>query len=233
MGTAGLANAAQPMRPVALTTTVRVEVGAAGQVVSAIADEKLTPALVDPVLAGARALRFGLPAEASSSGVTFVQIRVCVAPVGDGAAVATQYLANGPRAVDYPPPAYPMSAAKAGRSGDFKVTLQVGADGKPTLEAIRDASGATVRSDFRQSIAEWVPRLRYEPEQLAGKPVATRVEVPLSFEVFGSQRSLAVDLERKRKESDTSDLCQRAMDEQKPAPVAVALDSPFVLRTGT
>ena len=233
MTVAANANAASELQPVALTTTVRVEVGTDGLVTDAVADGKLPPVLLQAVARDARALRFQIPKDgAFSSGVTFVQMRVCLAPVGQDLSVATQYLSNGPRRQMETTPRYPIDAARRGKGGDFKVVMQVAADGAATVESISNLDGGEMPAAFAGSIREWVASLRYEPELVSGQPVATRVEMPLEFRMLGKQTSLAAELDRQKQEAAMSSVCQRAMGDRAPAPVPVALDSPFVLVPG-
>lgn len=227
------AGASEP-QPVMFTTTVRVEVGGDGRVTDARPDEKLPTALHSTVLQGARALRFQVPKdEAYSSGVTFVQMRVCMAPAGQDLAVATQYLSNGPRRQTDAAPRYPADAARGGKGGDFKVVMHVAADGEATVESISNLAGGSIPAVFKSSIRDWVASLRYDPELVSGQPVATRVEMPIVYRAPGSKESLASELERRRQEAAMGDVCRRATGGRADQPpMQVALDSPFVLHAG-
>ncbi|MDN5780464.1 MAG: energy transducer TonB [Luteimonas sp.] len=126
---------------------------------------------------------------------TGLLIRVLVDELADGS--VTLRLADaqtGPTALSLAPPAYPMEAARGGVSAMVKVTVQVNADGSPTIGEIAYESSAAGRSsDYRKvfvaSATEAVKHWKFRPEVVAGRVVpGSSVSIPIDY-CLGSSTS--------------------------------------------
>lgn len=81
-------------------------------------------------------------------------------------------------AVKTPPPAYPLELACQGVSGTVTLTLNVGADGRPTDVRISNGSG----NDALDQIAvDGVQDWEFRPATRNGVAIEQRMEVPLNF----------------------------------------------------
>ena len=135
-----------------------------------------------------------------------------------------------------PHPPYPASALRSGISGHFDVKMKVQPDGTMRLDEIETRQGgAQAKRAFAESIGAWVAALRYEPETVAGKAVATSVSVPLEFNSDPiSARQWKAEEEKMRASEAQSDACQLAFGrERNRRPESVVLNSPFAVTPGS
>lgn len=107
-----------------------------------------------------------------------MQLVACTGGGADRETEAQAPAATQPRAVDTPPPDYPLQYACAGIGGEVTLVVQI------------DASGATadVRVQYRSRHPELdaaaiaaVRTWRFKPATNRGQPVATRIRVPVKF----------------------------------------------------
>lgn len=77
-----------------------------------------------------------------------------------------------------PPPEYPASALRSGRSGVVVLSVQVDADGRPTRVRVSQRSGTR---ELDRAAVEAVRRWRFRPAQANGQAVPGEVEVPIEF----------------------------------------------------
>ena len=143
--------------------------------------------------------------------------------------LAVEYGWNGPGYADgryfHPAPRYPIDAAKRDKVGAFRVVLKVGTDGRATVDTIEVESGQLRL--FEDALHSWVAQLRYVPEEIDGKPVATRVAIPVEFSM-GGQLSPRQRMRQEREAKRHSSECVAAMSgDKEEAPQPVVLDSPF------
>ncbi len=120
-----------------------------------------------------------------------------VEPIGSGAAAARQESpaasapAPGARqttAVErtyYVAPAYPKSAEKDGLSGEVRVRLTVGTEGRVKAAEIVSSMPAGI---FDQSVMAAVIRWRFKPPQVEGRAVETTTIVSVVFKPAGGAR---------------------------------------------
>ena len=83
-----------------------------------------------------------------------------------------------PPTTPLPPPMYPAQALKQGIGGTVILQIDVGADGKPTHVVVDRANPPGVFDDAAVAAAK---RWRFDPKLQDGHPVATRVQVPITF----------------------------------------------------
>ncbi len=108
----------------------------------------------------------------------------------------------------------------------------VEADGRVTLERIERTDEAKARrtDPFDKTIREWVARLRYQPEELAGKAVRTRIEVPVTFTMGGARSAGALKKELLENATQSPE-CRMAASKMVEGLHPVSVDSPFKLLT--
>lgn len=220
---------------VVFQTVARVAVDADGRPEQVQGAARLPPPLrqfVESTVAG-WAFEPATTAGVAVSGVTWVQMSVCAIPEGDGFALSARYVANGPASVNgvtlVDAPRYPREALHAGVSGKIGVTYTVEADGSATMDSIEypEENEKRLRRYFEQPLQEWVSGMRFEPEELDGRPVATKVRMPVEFTLGlpHSKRERA----RVRREWRGSPECLAAEGRQSMGQLAAA-ESPFRLR---
>ena len=216
---------------VAFNASVRVEVDAAGKPVRVEAPADLPEsirAFIEKRVASwqyAPAKAHGLPASA----VTFVRVGACAIPAGNGYRMGLDFKGNGPGLVNagpwfMPPPQYPKEMQRRGAEGMFKVTYAIQADGKTRITAIEPAEGTLGRvvKPFREALTDWIEGLHYQPEQVAGIPVATEMSFPVSFMLSSGNGPRTNEEYRKELEvrAMTSKECIAASAPAGPLPIA-------------
>ncbi|WP_394541067.1 energy transducer TonB [Lysobacter enzymogenes] len=82
------------------------------------------------------------------------------------------------RAVDTPPPDYPLEIGCDQVGGKVVLQLTVGAEGKPTRAHVLTSSGVP---ELDAAATKGVQRWRFEAATRNGKPVATDIQVPVTF----------------------------------------------------
>lgn len=220
---AGSAAASEPKPDelVVFSSNARVEVDATGNVVDVQEDPALPAAIGQALDANVRGWKFKPPVRdgVPVGGVTYVRLGACAAPIESGGYhLAFQYEGNGPLKLDFPVPRYPMEALKARAEGDFVVTYRVNADGTAAVETIEGP-----RSDlehFKHGLHAWVASFRHEPELVGGQAVATRIRIPVEF-------NLDIGSSDRKGTRPKSPSCQIALGRAADSDRAVALDSPF------
>jgi len=82
------------------------------------------------------------------------------------------------RAVDTPPPDYPAEIGCDQIGGKVVLQLTVGPEGKPTKATVLTSSKTRALDD---AAVKAVQRWRFEAATRNGKPVATDIQVPVTF----------------------------------------------------
>ncbi|MDR3406119.1 MAG: TonB family protein [Chthoniobacter sp.] len=77
-----------------------------------------------------------------------------------------------------PKPPYPPEARRLGQQGRVLLEVQVSADGRAAGVSVKRSSGFPVLDN---AAVQGVQRWTFEPARVAGVPVASRAEVPVSF----------------------------------------------------
>ena len=222
---------------VAFKATVRVEVDAAGKPVKVEAPADLPEAIrafVEKRVASwdyAPARQDGTPVPA----VTYVKVGACAVPLPDGKgfSLGVDFKGNGPKlahaAERLPPPYYPDEARRRGAEGTFKVSYTIQPDGSARLDAIEPLEGGNwALKQLRGALTDWVGQLRYQPEQVNGQAVATRMSMPVEFRLGnggGTPRWLADYRQQLQQRVIASSECKLASGEDM-APMPLAQDSP-------
>jgi hypothetical protein len=227
---------AMAAEPVAFRADARVEVGADGMPTKVEASADLPEGIRRFIEQKVATWQFTPPARDGvvSAGVTFLSLGACAVPTEGGYRMGIDLKGNGPKHAGgawMTPPRLPIAALRSAGKLQHVVTYIVEPDGKATLEDIEFSEPAFRRRfGIESSIQTWVASLRFVPEQLAGKPVRTRMRATLTTVVTekGIPRDLRQDL---RKRAERSPECQVAATGDGMLPVAV--DSPIrVLTSG-
>jgi periplasmic protein TonB len=86
-----------------------------------------------------------------------------------------------PKLTYSPDPVYPEKERKSGHEGTVVLSVVVGRDGSP-----RDVKvSRTLGREFDQAAIDAVESWRFSPGTKNGKPVATRINVQVSFRIYG------------------------------------------------
>lgn len=229
-----------PPRLTVLAAQTRVQVDHEGRVVGVRPDPELPDAINQAIRNTVVQWRFrppmkdGLPVD----GVTFLQVNACAVPEGANFRLSVAYRGNGPARVGDDKPQFPRAAMLRGLSAKLRLDFTVLTDGSARvdrLDFIESPKDRRTGNDFLQSVRTWIEKSRFEPEQLGGVPVETKVSGPVSFmssneRVYSrAEAAKKIDHEQQAWAAD-QDACKAAMaTERKPADHPVAVDSPFQL----
>jgi TonB family protein len=112
---------------------------------------------------------------------TALRLKLRAEPQGESLAVRIEDASTGAHASTLPP-RYPEAAARAGAEAAVVATVAVAADGAVSVESLdvrtnRSRFGEQFGRATRAAIAGWT----FEPERVGGHPVATRMQVPVTF----------------------------------------------------
>ena len=170
------------------------------------------------------AMRNGTPQPAT----TYVQVGACAVPEGKGYRLAVDFKGNGPRLADGKPmlpPPYPHAPLVREVGGDFEVIIAIGADGQASPESIKPLQqSARWNREFESVLAPWVRRMRFDPEVVDGRTVASRMRVPVTFVIGGGSREEM--REKRQQDALGKDECRIASGRVSGLQ-PVALDSPI------
>jgi hypothetical protein len=162
----------------------KVSIGADGRVTEATLVEKRVPASIEAaVLARVKGWRFDPVIENGMAvpAVTYAAFFACAIKSGDGYDLAVKYLDNGPlleRGSFFEPQPVVSEYSKAQQTITVKLTILP--TGRAQLQDVVMVDvDPRIDSDLRISIKHWLEDMRYTPEQVGGKPVATAMEWPL------------------------------------------------------
>lgn len=220
--------------PTVVFAQVALDVDATGRVVKAEPDAQLAPVLQEPARKVAMGWRFAPITERGQAvaGTTYANMRLCLMPDGDGFNVVADLAGNGPGNVPgqrtplLPPP---PKGLRDGVEVSGKVRYQVMPDGRATLQSAELSDPSQQARDgttWRRHVSQWLSKRRFMPEVVDGKPVATLVDLPLTFElhrtgsVLEAQRKVAEKHVEHRRQ-----VCRATAEEDRNR--AVAVDSRF------
>lgn len=191
---------------VAFNASVRVEVDAAGKPVKVEAPADLPEAIRGFIEKRVASWQYqpGKIEGRPQASTTYVSVKACAVPVAEGYRLGLDFDGNGPRRAGdqrLDPPVYPRLAHRAGTEATFVLILQADADGRTELAAIEhaDISGRAGAGEFEPLLRRWAKGVRFDLEQVAGKPVPTRVRMPVLFSMGQRQdrKALAAELQAK------------------------------------
>ena len=149
-------------------------------------------------------------------------------------ALSARYTGNGPApvsgAVLADPPQYPVNALRSGVEGNMQVIYTVQPDGSATLDSITypEQEEKRMQRYFDRSLREWVSAMRYQPEEVDGRPIATRHRTPVEFSLGQPLTRRQAEKQVRRGWQDSAE-CLAAEGRQPQGQQAIA-QSPFVLR---
>lgn len=84
-----------------------------------------------------------------------------------------------PEPISSPAPRYPRMALRRGERGTVMVSVEVGPDGVPGAVEVATSSGSRL---LDRAAVDAVRRWRFRPAMAGERPVAARVQVPISFQ---------------------------------------------------
>ncbi|RPE81736.1 energy transducer TonB [Vulcaniibacterium tengchongense] len=100
-------------------------------------------------------------------------------------------------AVETPPPDYPEQLACDDIGGKVVLALTIGAEGSPTSVRLVQSSNVP---ELDRAAQEGVRRWRFRPATIGGKPVESKLQVPVTFTppVERPQSCFVLDEQRRR-----------------------------------
>jgi hypothetical protein len=224
---------------VAFPAEAKVTLDAAGKPISVEPSADLPAPIRDFIRQRVATWRFSPPEQDGVTGpaVTYLRLGACAIPQADGNyRLAVDFKDNGPLYANGPmmrPPPYPKDALVHRIGATAVVTFVVGVDGLATVEGIEYQDRSNHRRDgIDAALRDWVRGMHYEPEQLAGHAVRTRIRVPVVFSITGPEDSSLDALREKASErAAQSEECRLAAgDAAQPEGLRpVALNSPVRL----
>ncbi|MBP1474983.1 energy transducer TonB [Frateuria sp. MAH-13] len=198
-----------------------LDVDAAGQVARVDLPATLPPVLGEPARASIRRWRFKPPVRAGQpvTARTYAWVDLDLVKRLDGTyGVAVSFIKNGP-ALALQAPRWPMEQG----GGSLTMAAVVQPDGSLTDPALvaSDFSSPLARKAFARAVEEAVRHSRALPELVDGKPVATRVRIPIAFRTASPS-----DVGEARADASAAQPAAPASESPDLAGQAIALDSP-------
>ncbi|MBZ5667086.1 MAG: TonB family protein [Acidobacteriia bacterium] len=114
--------------------------------------------------------------------------------VGGGSALI------GPRTIYSPEPEYTEEARQARREGTCVVSFIVGLDGKPSHIVVTKKLGM----GLDQKAVEAVSKSRFEPARRYGRPVMIRLNLSVSFKLYGAGSAKILELTQRANTGDAA-----------------------------
>jgi TonB family protein len=105
----------------------------------------------------------------------------------------------GPTALSLTPPAYPMDAVRSGVTALVRVTVEVNADGSPTISEVTYEGSPASRSAYHSkafvdSATKAVMQWKFRPELVAGKVVSgPSIRIPINYCLSQTESSVCND----------------------------------------
>lgn len=224
---AGATQAEGTKEPVLFPATARITLDAEGVPQAVQASSRLPVPVREAVEARVKQWRFE-PAMVDGEarpGITHVRLQACAIPQPDGGLrVGMDYQGNGPGyandAVRLPRLPYPPAAMRSGAQAEIDLNVLIGEDGLATVQSMKATRGSV--KDFKAVLEAWVAVMRYVPEEVDGRRIATRMRIPVAF----SFEERSVRRERQTAAARTRE-CMAAAGQPENPTDPVALDSPF------
>ena len=122
------------------------------------------------------------------------------------------------------PPAYPITPAQRGYSAELRLLLDIDEHGKVAsarvVEYQSDSRDKWMRADFEKAGMKAIQSWAFEPEQVAGRPLSSTINVPVRF---------CIEVKGWCEKQETA---RRAAGQAMSMDEAVALDSAVKIRKG-
>lgn len=221
-----------PPKVVSFIAEARVEVDESGTLVKVEAAQDLPEGVrtfIEQQLKTWKYVRRHREGETGNA-ATWVSLGACAVPVANGGyTMGLAYHGNGPRIAGGG--MWTVSnglfhaVSKAQTAGRLDIRFVVGADGKATVESVDGATDGRIRKLMRPAIEDWLERMRFDPEVIGGRPVATRQTLPLEFKQGDGRRPTREDLQAHAMESAQCKRAAAAGQAVGPGMRAVAVDS--------
>ncbi|HVF36059.1 MAG TPA: TonB family protein [Candidatus Saccharimonadia bacterium] len=190
VATASFAAPAETNLPDSLDVRADLSVSAEGKIVKLEFVEDLSPELEQFLRERVQswsikpARRDGRPV----GGDTALYLRLSIEPAGKDVLVRVARASTGPRYATTTPPMYPAVAITRRHQALVYVTADIRADGTVSAVSSRMLAGKGSRMAFLTAAERSVLRWRFVPERVDGLPVATRVQIPMAFQLSGMPR---------------------------------------------
>lgn len=217
-------------KPVAFTAEARVEVDPDGTLVKVEAAQDLPESIRTFIEQQLKTWKYVRRHREDMTGnaATWVYLNACAVPApGGGYTMGLAFHGNGPRIAGggkWPVPRFLFIAvSKAQVAGRVDVHFVVKPDGTATFESMEGWQDARTRKPMRSAIEQWIEDLRFEPEEIGGRPVATRETVPLVIKL--GDRTTSDDLRDKAMQSPQCKQAAAAGQAIAPSLGSVAVDS--------
>ena len=164
----------------------KVSVGADGRVTDVVLVESEVSSTVKSIVVNNLKRWQFVPVLANGVAVpalTYVDFSACAIPSGDGYDLAIHYVDNGPLLVSAEELAFQPSVDEYSKKHQsIMVKFTAKADGHAQLQdAVMVDVSPLVQREVRSSIRDWVGSMRFKPEQIGGKPVATDMQWPIEL----------------------------------------------------
>lgn len=223
----GAAQAEGAKEPVRFPATARIALDAEGVPQDVQANPRLPVPVREAIEARVKQWRFepALVDGVARPGITHVRLQACAIPQPDGSLrVGMDYRGNGPGYADdalrLPRLPYPPAAMRAGAQANVDLIVAIGEDGRATVQSMKARRGSL--KEFKASLEAWVAALRYVPEEVDGRRIATRMRIPVEFHFT----------ERSKRQDPTAAAmrapeCAAAAGQPDDPLNPVVLDSPF------
>lgn len=190
--------AANDPAPVAFRADAKVELDATGKPTLIEASPDLPAAIRSYIEKRVATWSFSPPSRdgVRGTGVTYLSLGACAIPADGGYRLGLDFKGNGPRIATpdgrVPPIGFPAAAQRLASEVEADVQFFIEPDGRATLNRVAYADNREHRRDgFDETIRDWVDRMRFDPEYLAGSPLRSEATIHLSFLLDGPGGSKA------------------------------------------
>ena len=213
--------------PITFSASVRVDVDAGGKPVKVEAPADLPDEIRGYIEKRVATWQYQ-PAHQDGVAVaatTYVGVNACAVPVGGGYHLGLDFAGNGPRHAGdqaLKPPLYPDEPRRRGTQAEFVLILDIAKEGTASIGDFEkiEFDGRGGRTAFRPVLERWVKTIHFDPELVAGRPVAGQVRMPVTF-VLGTRRNAEAIREEFQTKATASRECQVAAGANDMKPVAM------------
>jgi len=197
---ASAAPTAQAPKPVSFMADAKVEVDPEGKLVKVEASADLPESVRHYIeqQVGKWTFKRNLREGETGNATTYLMLGACAVPTtGGGYSMGLAYHWAGPRVIGaggrFPVSSELLSAVGRTRiSAVTQVHFTVAADGTTHLDQV-DGLHAREKKALEPPIKRWIEALRFDPETIGGKAVATRSTLPVEFKQYGGPEDLHPD----------------------------------------